>query len=118
MKSYSPPDKSIWGYIHVCTTKAEQARHKILQLVEQLKSWRARGELILALSFVGIALSVARSKSQTQQTEKQKSTSGLLEVMDQDNASGFYQATVDPAWPMHKWYTDNDKDTWLFVSEQ
>ena len=57
-------------------TKAEQARHKLL--VEQLKSRRARGrtDIIRGDSIV------TRSKSQRQQTEKQNSRSGSLEVMD------------------------------------
>ena len=39
---------------------------------------------------------VTRSKSERQQTEKQNSGSGSLEVMDWDTTSSFHQATVDP----------------------
>ena len=58
-------------------TKAEQARHKLL--VEQVKSRRARGETDIIIRGDSI---VTRSKSQRQQTEKQNSRSGSLEVMD------------------------------------
>ena len=69
-------------------TKTEQARHKLL--VEQLKSQRARGETDIIIQGDSI---VIRSKSQRQQTEKQNSRSGSLEV---DTTSSFHQATVDP----------------------
>ena len=55
-------------------TKAEQeARHKLL--VEQLKFRRARGETDIIIHGNSI---VTRSKSQGQQTEKQKSRSSSL----------------------------------------
>ena len=57
-------------------TKVEQARHKLV--VEQLKSRRASGETD---NIRGDSI-VTRSKSQRQQTEKQKSRGGSLEVMD------------------------------------
>ena len=65
--------------VFVCAdrTKAEQARHRLL--VEQLKSQRARGKTDTIIQGDSI---VTRSKSQRQQTEKQKSRSGSLEVMD------------------------------------
>ena len=74
-------------------TKAEQARHKLL--VEQLKSRRARGETDIIIRGDNI---IIRSRSQRQQTEKQNSRSGSLEVMDCDNASMQYpyQTTIDP----------------------
>ena len=79
--------------VFVCAdmTKAEQARHRLL--VEQLKSQRARGKTDTIIQGDSI---VTRSKSQRQQTEKQKSRSGSLEVMNLDNTSSFHQATVDP----------------------
>ena len=54
-------------------TKTEQARHKLL--VEQLKSRTARGETGIIIHGNSI---VTRSKSQGQQTEKQKSRSSSL----------------------------------------
>ena len=64
-------------FVSADMTKAEQARHKLL--VEQLKSRRARGETDIVIGGDSI---VTRSKSQRQQTEKQNSRSGSLEVMD------------------------------------
>ena len=64
-------------FMSVDMTKAEQARHKLL--VEQLKSLRARGKTDIIIWGDSI---VTRSKSQRQQTEKQNSRSGSLEVMD------------------------------------
>ena len=71
-------------------TKAEQARHKLL--TEQLRSQRAKGETDIIIW----GSIITRSKSERQQTEKQNSGSGSLEVMDWDNTSNFHQATVDP----------------------
>ena len=51
--------------------KAEQVRHKLI--VEQLKSQRVRGEIDIVIHGDSI---VTRSKSQRQQTGKQKSRSG------------------------------------------
>ena len=64
--------------VFVCAdrTNTEQARHRLL--VEQLKSQRVRGETDI---IQGDSI-VTRYKSQRQQTEKQKSRSGSLEVMD------------------------------------
>ena len=64
-------------FVSAGMTKAEQARHKLL--VEQLKSQRARGETDIIIQGDSV---VTRSKSQRQQTEKQNSRSGSLEVMD------------------------------------
>ena len=87
-------------------TKAEQARHKLL--VEQLNSWRGRGETDIIIHGDTI---VTRSKSQRSQngnknlgvvhwkvSHPELHTSleeNYSSVMDWDNTSSFHQATVD-----------------------